>query len=74
MTRSKHIYSTIEQTVSGLLDGHDDNAAVAEALFGTAMHTISVVSDMTPAEVVAELKKMRTAIDQELRSYEEEPA
>jgi hypothetical protein len=70
--RLKNIYSTINQTVDTLLDGHEDHAAVAAALVERAVYIVSTVGPLTGSESAAELKRLRAAIDDEIRLYEEE--
>ena len=65
--RLEEIHSTINQAVYGLLEGHnEDRTAIAEALLGRAIHIIIVASDLNVTDAVAELKKMRAAINEEL--------
>lgn len=73
--RLEEIHSTINQAVYGLLEGHnEDRTAIAEALLGRAIHIIIVASDLNVTDAVAELKKMRAAINEELAPYEAEQA
>jgi hypothetical protein len=73
--RLEEIHSTINQAVYGLLEGHnEDRTAIAEALLGRAIHIIIVASDLNVTDAVADLKKMRAAINEELAPYEAEQA